>query len=82
MVTSFTRHWRWIAAWVISLVAVGGLVASAQRLTISPTLVSGDDIGFRIERTAEGLPIGKLVIRVDGRWVDVAVPSANENPAR
>ena len=82
MVKSSARHWRWIAAWVISLVAVGGLVASAQRLTISPTLVSGDDIGFRIERTVEGVPIGKLVIRVDGRWVDVAAPPSNGSPLR
>jgi hypothetical protein len=82
MVRSFVWQWRWIAAWVISLLAVGGLVASAQRLTISPTLVSGDDIGFRIERTVEGLPIGKLVIRVDGRWVDVAAPSTNGNAVR
>ena len=77
MVRSFARQWRWIAAWVISLIAVGSLVASAQRLTISPTLVFGDDIGFRIERTVEGVPIGKLVIRVDGWWVDVAAPSSN-----
>ena len=82
MVRSFARQWRWIAAWMISLFVVGGLVASAQRLTISPTLVSGDDIGFRIERTVEGLPIGKLVVRVDGRWVDVAAPSTNGNAAR
>ena len=82
MVRSFARQWRWITACVISLLAVGGLVASAQRLTISPTLVSGQDIGFRIERTVEGVPIGKLVIRVDGRWVDVAAPSTNGNAAR
>jgi hypothetical protein len=92
MVRSLARHWKWITAWVLSLVAVGGLTAAAQndrlaagqrdRLTITPQFVSGDDLGFRIERTVEGIPIGKLVIRVDGRWVEVAPPSASGSGTR
>jgi hypothetical protein len=69
--------WALLAVWVLSLVVAGALRASAQRLTTpSPEFVSGDDIGFRIERTVDGIPIGKLAIRVDGRWVDVAPPLA------
>ena len=71
-------------AWALSLVAVGGLTAAAQndRLTISPQFVSGDDLGFRIERTVDGIPIGKLVIRLDGRWVDVASPPVSGSAGR
>ena len=49
--------------WALSLIAVGVLSASAQgdRLTPLPTFVSGNDIGFRIERTTDGIPIGRLV---------------------
>jgi hypothetical protein len=39
-------------------------------LTLAPTIVSGNDIGFLIERTDGGIPVGRLVVRVDGRWVD------------
>jgi hypothetical protein len=51
--------------WALSIMATA---AMAQRLTISPTLVSGNDVGFRIERTVDGVPFGRLVVRVDGRW--------------
>src|SRR5438128_5205358 len=33
-------------------------------------IVSGNDIGFRIDAYRRGTPIGVLVIRVDGRWVE------------
>jgi hypothetical protein len=39
-------------------------------------------LGFRIERTVDGIPIGKLVIRLDGRWVDVVSPPASGSTAR
>jgi len=75
---------RWIALWLVSLAAVAGFTTTfmgaqapspAQQLggsliTESPTVVSGNDIGFRIERTQNGIAVGKLVVRVDGRWVD------------
>ena len=46
--------------------------AQTQRWTplTEPVVVSGTDIGFRIERTKDGIAIGKLVVRIDGRWVD------------
>ena len=66
----------------LSLLVVGGISFSAQVqprrgapglppgvITESPTIVSGADIGFRIERTRDGIPIGKVVVRVDGRWI-------------
>jgi hypothetical protein len=71
-------NWKLIVLWALSLVVVGVLSASAQndRLTISPQFVNGDDIGFRIERTVDGVPVGRLVVRVDGRWVNVESPSS------
>jgi hypothetical protein len=82
------RHWKLAILWALSLVAVGAIssLAQAQRpsqppglqfnvLTESPTVVSGNDVGFRIERTQDGILIGRLVVRVDGRWVDTGVPA-------
>ena len=84
MATTLMQNWKLLAAWAVSLMIVGALTAAAQQqlpraplLTVAPQFVSGNDIGFRIERTVEGVPVGKLVIRVDGRWVDVAAPATN-----
>ncbi len=83
-----TRHWKLAVVWALSLMAVAAISVSAQGrgaapsaaaeqrmfLTETPTVVSGADIGFRIERTQNGIPIGRLVVRVDGRWVDTGSP--------
>jgi len=77
------RHWKLAILWALSLVAVGAVSSSAQAqrgrpgvnlLTVSPAVVSGGDIGFRLERTQDGIAVGRIVIRVDGRWVDTAPP--------
>jgi hypothetical protein len=78
-----TRHWTLAILWALSLVAVGVISSSAQAqrgrpgvslVTEAPTVVSGNDVGFRIERTQNGIPVGKIVVRVDGRWVDTVPP--------
>ena len=42
-----------------------------------PRIVSGSDLGFRIDGTdpRSGNPTGAWVIRVNGRWVEVAAAS-------
>jgi hypothetical protein len=37
--------------------------------TPGPTVIAGDDIGFRVERQNGGIPVGRLVVRVDGVWI-------------
>jgi hypothetical protein len=70
------RYWKLGIVWALSLVAVATITASAQSFLLieSPQIVSGNDIGFRLERTQDGIPVGKMVIRIDGKWVDVASP--------
>jgi hypothetical protein len=84
MAALLTRHWKLAILWALSLLAVGAISSSAQTqrlglpfsfITESPTVVSGNDVGFRIERTQDGIPIGRIVVRVDGRWVDTGVPA-------
>lgn len=85
MATNIARAWKLTLAWMLSLVAVGALASvltSAQArppfsspgapppITENTPVLSGSDIGFRVERTQDGVPIGTLVIRVDGRWVE------------
>jgi hypothetical protein len=76
MAQTVTVHWKIAVLWLVSLVIVGALSASAaQQLPFPPSerlpeIISGNDVGFRIERTRDGILTGKIVVRVNGRWVD------------
>jgi hypothetical protein len=50
--------------------AGGAAVTSEARQNSEPRVLSGADLGFRIDGIAkDGAPIGALVVRVDGKWV-------------
>jgi hypothetical protein len=40
---------------------------------VAPTVISGSDLGFRIESNTDNVPVGKLVVRINGVWVDAQV---------
>lgn len=77
------RTW-FVVVLVVLLVGVG-VWASAQVRGIdggrdglnlvAPTVVAGNDLGFRIESTKEGIALGTLVVRINGHWVDAQVGS-------
>ncbi len=63
-----------VVLWLSSLLAVGTL-ASGQSYGFDPLaepyVLSGDDIGFRVEGVIKDAPAGRLVIRgVNGQWVE------------
>lgn len=63
--------------WVLSLFVVASVV-KAQVFEIprplpEPRVMSGPDFGFRVEADQNGTPVGKLVIRVDGKWIEARV---------
>jgi hypothetical protein len=51
-------------------------------LTPAPTLVvlSGGDIGFRVDGVRGNLPVGRFVVRVDGRWVEPELSGGGVKP--
>jgi len=74
---------KWIAIWLISLMAVAALTAALVSAQIPPPfsrskadlaaapILSGGDIGFRVEGTQNGQVIGTLMVRVRGQqWVE------------
>ena len=66
-----------VGAWLLSLVAVGAAASaltSAQIVALpgTPHVLSGGDIGFRVEGNRGDYPVGTLVVRLNGRWVDAA----------
>ena len=85
MTVRLARHWKLAVWWLLSLVVGGAVSSTAQQprpnqrpgfnlITETPIVISGNDVGFRVERTQDGIPIGKVVVRVNGVWVDTAAP--------
>jgi hypothetical protein len=53
-------------------------------LPLDGVVLSGNDLGFRIERQRWGVPLvmGKLVVRINGEWVDARIPDFAMAPVR
>ena len=71
---------RLLLWWIGSLLVVAGLasaVTQAQATVprqgrVPPMLLSGPDVGFRVEGlNRSGQPIGTMVVRMNGEWVEV-----------
>jgi hypothetical protein len=72
-----------VALWVVSLLATAQY-AKAQRspdptMLQAPIVVSGNDIGFRVQGYGPDSARGQLVVRVNGIWqTAVVVPTASQ----
>jgi hypothetical protein len=59
---------------VLSLTAAAAFVYAQARPDpnpVKPMVVSGDDIGFRVEARKGAAVVGRFVVRIEGQWVDV-----------
>lgn len=72
--------------WILSIVAVGALAHAQARGTPAPrqlpplstpdsplqasAIIAGNDLGFRVESHKGATPVGRLVVRVNGQWVE------------
>ena len=70
------RARRLVWVFVVALVAVAAAWSHAQSLQftpVTPTVVSGADFGFRVEGNRGGTPVGTLVVKMNGQWVEAEV---------
>jgi len=69
---SFRARALFLALWVASLVAVGAIVTAQSRSGQSDPVLSGADLGFRVQPgTNDGKIVkGTLVVRMSGQWVE------------
>ena len=37
-------------------------------------VLSGSDVGFRVEGYSNGTPVGRVVVKIDGKWVEPLPP--------
>jgi hypothetical protein len=63
-----------VVLWVVSVIAIAGLSVAQTRPEAlpAPRVISGDEIGFRVEGFNGGMPTGRLVVRINGEWVETA----------
>ena len=65
---------RYLVLTVIAVsLLIGGRFALAQVIAVQPVpprVMTGTDIGFRVEGLRGERLVGRLVVRVDGRWVE------------
>ncbi|MEQ1870703.1 MAG: hypothetical protein ABL961_11825 [Vicinamibacterales bacterium] len=73
MIKHITQAWRLALVWAVSLIAIGVAAAALTLAQGAPDkrVVSGSDLGFRVESDRNGVPTGRFVIRVNGQWVEV-----------
>lgn len=73
---------RMVAWWLSSLilVAVASAWVSAQAMTArpldTPLMLTGADIGVRVEAWQGDRALGRLMVRVDGRWVELGTSNS------
>jgi hypothetical protein len=68
-----SRHRRalFLVLWILSVLAAGAWGQGQEPpLIVRGQVVSGDDIGFRIDRKRGEVPVGVFVVRIDGKWVE------------
>jgi hypothetical protein len=67
-----------VAAAVVALVLIVAATAwvTAQALAVTPVtpkVMTGPDVGFRVEGLRGNTPVGKIVVKVNGEWVEADV---------
>jgi hypothetical protein len=78
-----------VVVWIVSMFAAG-MWASAQAplpspaprvpgaQTEPPTVISGNDLGFRVEDLRNRRVLGRFVVRVNGQWLEVEEASVTK----
>jgi hypothetical protein len=67
-----------VAAAVFALLSVVAATAwvTAQALAVTPVapkIMTGSDVGFRVEGLRGNTPVGKIVVKVNGEWVEADI---------
>ncbi len=60
-----------VAILAVFVLAAGVWAAEQAKRDQSARVISGQDLGIRLERRQGSVMLGTLVVRVDGQWVQV-----------
>ena len=69
---------RYIAAAILTIVllVIAGAWVTAQVVPVKPVppkVMTGPDVGFRVEGIRGNTPVGVVVVRVNGEWVEADI---------
>jgi hypothetical protein len=57
---------------ILGTLLMAGVLVHAQAVRPQPpTVISGPDLGFRVDSRKGNVPVGVLVVRINGQWVEV-----------
>lgn len=61
-----------VVLWLGSLIGVATVTAQVGTQQVPPKILSGPDVGFRVESIdpKNGSVLGRIVVNVNGKWVD------------
>jgi hypothetical protein len=64
-----------VVLWACSLFGAGAWASAQGRqwTPLAPSVLAGDDVGFRVEWMNGRTPTGTLVVRVNGEWVEARI---------
>ena len=66
---------RLVATTLLSVVVLAASAfaysQSVAPVPVTPVVLSGSDLGFRMTGHKRGTPVGQLVVRVNGEWKEV-----------
>jgi len=82
------RRPTFVLGCLLTLLFAAGVLAVGQKVkpptfaapgatVVSPTapvILSGSDFGFRVEGYSGFTPVGRVVVRIDGKWVEPLPP--------
>jgi hypothetical protein len=68
----------------VVLVLFAAVWATAQSIAINkvtPTVISGENVGFRVEGLRGGsTPVGRIVVKVNGQWAEAELAGSAAAP--
>jgi hypothetical protein len=71
--TMEARHLVWVFVVVVVFAAAWTYAQSLQTVPVAPTVISGADFGFRVEGNRGGTPVGTLVVKMNGQWLEAEI---------
>ncbi len=72
-------------AFAFLLVVAATAWVTAQALSVNPVtpkVMTGSDVGFRVEGLRGNTPVGRIVVKVNGEWVEADIASIGTKSLR
>ena len=81
--TTPPKRWTLTVLWIASLTVVAASATIFIRAQVPDArVISGSDLGFRVDSRRNGVPTGRFVVRINGAWVELKESIGSSNVTR